>query len=108
MDHVKKLSDRDFQTEVLQSAEPVLVDFWAPWCGPCRMVAPVVEELAKENAGTLKVTKLNIDDSPNTAAAYGISSIPTLMIFKGGEIADRFVGVQPKKRLQEAIDQVTA
>ncbi|MBU4271509.1 MAG: thioredoxin [Planctomycetes bacterium] len=108
MDHVKELSDRDFETEVIQSAEPVLVDFWAPWCGPCRMVAPVVEELAKENAGMLKVTKINIDDSPNTAAAYGISSIPTIMIFKGGEIADRFVGVQPKKRLQEAIDQVTA
>ncbi len=108
MDHVKELSDRDFETEVLQSAEPVLVDFWAPWCGPCRMVAPLVEELAKENAGTLKVTKINIDDSPDTAAAYGISSIPTLMIFKGGEIAERFVGVQPKKRLQEAIDQVTA
>ena len=108
MDHVKELSDRDFETEVLQSAEPVLVDFWAPWCGPCRLVAPLVEELAKENAGTLKVTKINIDDSPDTAAAYGISSIPTLMIFKGGEIAERFVGVQPKKRLQEAIDQVTA
>lgn len=108
MDHVKELSDRDFQTEVLQSAEPVLVDFWAPWCGPCRMVAPVVEELAKENVGTLKVTKINIDDSPDTATTYGISSIPTLMIFKGGEISDRFVGVQPKKRLQEAIDQVTA
>ncbi len=108
MDHVKELSDRDFETEVLQSTEPVLVDFWAPWCGPCRMVAPLVEELAKENAGTLKVTKINIDDSPDTAATYGISSIPTLMIFKGGEISDRFVGVQPKKRLQEAIDQVTA
>ena len=108
MDHIKELSDRDFETEVLQSAEPVLVDFWAPWCGPCRMVAPVVEELAKENVGTLKVTKINIDDSPDTATTYGISSIPTLMIFKGGEISDRFVGVQPKKRLQEAIDQVTA
>ncbi|MCD4728842.1 MAG: thioredoxin [Pirellulales bacterium] len=108
MDHIKELSDRDFETEVLQSAEPVLVDFWAPWCGPCRMVAPVVEELAKENVGTLKVTKINIDDSPNTATAYGISSIPTLMIFKGGEIAERFVGVQPKKRLQEAINQVMA
>ena len=108
MDHVKELSDQDFETEVLQSTEPVLVDFWAPWCGPCRMVAPVVEEIAKENAGNVKVTKINIDDSPNTAAAYGISSIPTIMIFKNGEISDRFVGVQPKKRLQEAIDQVMA
>ena len=108
MDHVKELSDHDFEAEVIKSTEPVLVDFWAPWCGPCRMVAPVVEELAKENVGTLKVTKINIDDSPKTATTYGISSIPTLMLFKGGEIADRFVGVQPKKRLQEAIDQVTA
>ena len=108
MDNVKELSDHDFETEVLHSAEPVLVDFWAPWCGPCRMIAPVVEELARENQPGLKVAKINIDDSPNTAAAYGVSSIPTLMIFKGGEVADRFVGVQPKKRLQDAIDQAKA
>ena len=105
MANVKEISDHDFEAEVLQSAEPVLVDFWAPWCGPCRMITPLVEELATENAGALKVGKINIDDSPNTAATYGVSSIPTLMIFKGGEVADRFVGVQPKKRLQDAIDQ---
>jgi thioredoxin 1 len=105
MHNVKELSDRDFETEVLQSAEPVLVDFWAPWCGPCRMIAPIVEELATENSGALKVAKINIDDSPNTAASFGVSSIPTLMIFKNGEVVDRFVGVQPKKRLQDAIDQ---
>jgi len=105
MGNVKELSDREFEAEVLQSSGPVLVDFWAPWCGPCRMIAPVVEELASENAGAIKVVKINIDDSPNTAALYGVSSIPTLMLFHNGEVADRFVGVQPKKRLQDAIDQ---
>ena len=106
MANVKELSEQDFETEVLQSAEPVLVDFWAPWCGPCRMLAPIVEELARENAGSLRVAKINIDDSPSIAASYGINSIPTLIIFKGGEVADRFVGVQPKKRLQDAIEQL--
>jgi thioredoxin 1 len=108
MGNVRELSDQEFQSEVLQSTEPVLIDFWAPWCGPCRMIAPIVEELASENAGAVKVAKINIDNSPNTAASYGVSSIPTLMIFKNGEVVDRFVGVQPKKRLQDAIEQAKA
>jgi thioredoxin 1 len=104
MANVAEFTDANFQEEVLHSAEPVLVDFWAPWCGPCRMIAPVVEELASEYGGSVKVGKLNIDDSPSAAASYGVSSIPTLMVFKGGDVIDRFVGVQPKAKLQQALD----
>ncbi len=102
--NTKEFTDDNFQAEVLESTQPVLVDFWAPWCGPCRMIAPLVEELATEYSGSVKVGKVNVDDSPNAAGQYGVSSIPTLMIFKGGEVVDRFVGVQPKSRLQSAID----
>jgi thioredoxin 1 len=107
MANVNELSDANFEAEVLQATQPVLVDFWAPWCGPCRMIAPVVEELASENAGSIKVGKLNVDESPNIAAGYAVSSIPTLMIFKNGEVVERLVGVQPKSRLQGAIDEAT-
>jgi thioredoxin 1 len=105
---VQEVNDLNFNSEVLQSSKPVLVDFWAPWCGPCRQIAPVVEQLAGENAGSAKVVKLNVDDAPSAAQNYGVSSIPTLMVFKGGEVVDRFVGVQPKVRLQEAIDAAKA
>ena len=100
------LSDSNFESEVLRSTQPVLVDFWAPWCGPCRMIGPVVEELMVENSGIVKVGKVNVDNSPGTAANYGINSIPTVMLFDNGKVVSRFVGVQPKARLQEAINRV--
>jgi thioredoxin 1 len=104
---VAVFDDTNFESEVLQADGPVLVDFWAPWCGPCRMIAPVVEELAGENSGTIKIGKLNVDDAPTSAQNYGVSSIPTLIIFKKGEVVERFVGVQPKSRLQQAINSAT-
>ena len=108
MSNVTEFSDNNFQSEVLDSAEPVLVDFWAPWCGPCRQIAPLVDELAGENTGSIKVGKVNIDENPQAAQNYGVSSIPTLMIFKGGNVVERFVGMQPKARLQEALDAAKA
>ena len=105
MGAVAEVDDSTFESEVLQSSEPVLVDFWSPWCGPCRQLTPVVEALAAENAGSAKIVKLNIDDAPQSAQKYQVSSIPTLMIFKGGEPVERFVGLQPKDRIQEAIDE---
>ena len=102
------LTDSNFTTEVLQSESPVLVDFWAPWCGPCRMIAPMVEELANENGDSVKVGKLNIDDHPQAAQKYDVSAIPTLIVFRGGEVVDRLQGVQPKSRLQESLDAAKA
>jgi len=100
-----EVNDANFQSEVAQSPLPTLVDFWAPWCGPCRMVAPIVEELAKEYSGKLKVAKINVDDSPGIASRFGIQSIPTLMVFKGGKPVERIVGAVMRQTLREAVDK---
>ena len=108
MGNVTELTDADFEEQVINAGEPVLVDFWAPWCGPCRQIAPMIDELASENEGSAKVVKVNIDESADIAQKYGIMSIPTLIIFKGGEIAEKFVGAKPKAALQEALDAAKA
>ena len=100
---VGKVSDATFETEVLKASEPVVVDFWAEWCGPCRMIAPALEEIAGSMAGKVKVVKLNVDENPATASKYGIMSIPTLMIFKNGQLASRQVGAAPKQKLEQWI-----
>jgi thioredoxin 1 len=100
-----EVTDGTFETEVLKAEKPVLVDFWAPWCGPCRMVAPLVEELSEEYSDKVKFLKLNTDDNVNTAATYGIRSIPTLLMFKGGQPVDQIVGFRPKGDLKRIIDK---
>jgi len=105
-DKIVTLTDARFKEEVLESKLPVLVDFWAPWCGPCRMVAPIIEELGEEYSGQVKFGKLNVDDNPMTAQTYGINSIPTLMIFKDGQVVDQLIGAHPKNRLKQAIDKI--
>jgi thioredoxin 1 len=94
-----KVDKNNFQSDVLQSAEPVVVDFWAEWCGPCKMIAPSLDELSTELAGKVKIAKLNIDENPELAAQFGVRSIPTRMVFKGGEVADIKVGAAPKTAL---------
>ncbi len=103
-----EVTDNEFENEVLKSDLPVLVDFWAPWCGPCRMVAPIVEELSHEYDGKVRFFKLNTDDNIQTAARYGIRSIPTLMIFKDGQPVDQVIGFRPKSDLKRSIDKVLA
>lgn len=98
------VSDSDFDQTVLQARQPVLVDFWAPWCAPCHMVAPVVNELAKEYAGRITFAKLDVDQNPKTASSYGIMSIPTLLIFKEGKPVSHMVGFRPKEELRRSLD----
>jgi thioredoxin 1 len=103
--HVKQ---ENWQSEVVEAATPVLVDFWAEWCGPCRMIAPVLDEMAGEMAGRLKIVKLNVDENPAVAAKYGIMSIPTLMLFKNGELASRQIGAAPKAKLVQWVQSAVA
>ncbi len=108
MSKPQNVSDKEWDVEVLSSDTPVLVDFWAPWCGPCKMVAPVVDELAEEYDGKVKFVKLNTDDNIETASKYGIRSIPTLMVFKGGEAVEQVVGFRPKSELKKSLDKALA
>lgn len=101
---VIELKDGTFQDEVINAGEPVLVDFWAEWCGPCRMMAPVVEQLAQDYSGRMKVAKLNVDSNPESAGNYGVMSIPTLILFKDGKAVERFVGFRSKQEMVRLID----
>jgi len=103
--NVVEFSDAGFESDVINSDQPVLVDFWAPWCGPCKLLTPTIEALATSFAGKVRVGKMNIDDNPKVASDLGISSIPTVILFKGGQMVDRFVGVSPLSKLSAAIDK---
>ena len=105
MASVSAITDSNFKQEVLESPLPVLVDFWAPWCGPCRMVAPIVDEIANQYDGQVKVVKLNTDENPDTASKLGIRSIPTLIVFKGGQQVDTVVGAVPKTTLAQTLEK---
>ena len=102
------VTDADFDAEVIKSETPVLVDFWAPWCGPCRIVGPIVDQLAAEANGRYRIAKLNVDDNPQTASRYQVASIPTMLIFKNGAVIDRIVGAQPKQAIVERLNQAVS
>ena len=104
-ENTETLTDGNFDDSVIKSSIPVLVDFWAEWCGPCRMLAPTVEELATDYGGKVTIGKLNVDDNPNTATQFGVRSIPTLLLFKGGEVVESIVGLTDKTRLQALLDK---
>ncbi len=106
MSKEKIVTDANFQTEVLQSPVPVMVDFWAEWCGPCRMLGPVIERIAGANAGRIAVGKMNVDENPATPQKYGIQGIPTVIFFKNGEVAKQLVGYQAQEKIQKVIDEL--
>ncbi len=108
MSSIQEVTDNDFQTEVLEAEVPVVVDFWAPWCGPCLMVTPVLEEIAEQMNGKIKIVKLNTDDNQQTAAKYGIMAIPSMLIFQSGEEKDRVVGFKPKDQLVSQFEGLLA
>ncbi len=106
--NVTHVTDANFEQEVLKSDKPVLVDFWAPWCGPCKAIAPVIDELANDYAGRLKVVKMNVDDNPQTPQRYNVRGIPNLLIIKSGQVANQIVGAVPKRNLVQAVDSAIA
>ncbi len=106
--NIKHVTDANFEGEVLKSPTPVLVDFWAPWCGPCRAIAPVLDELADDYAGKLKVVKVNVDENPDTPARFNVRGIPNLLIIKGGQVKEQIIGAVPKGHLVRAVDQALA
>jgi len=108
MGHAAEFTDAGFESDVLNSSAPVLVDFWATWCGPCRQIAPLIDELAVQYQGSVKIGKVNVDENPELSTKYGINAIPTLLLFKDGQIVERFQGVPPRTKLEAALNDASA